>query len=156
MSKERGSSAFAWGFILGAVGASVYTLMKTPRSGEEMMNRLKDQVQTVFGSRDPAADTAWQDWNSQVGRSMEDTVDDLKDAADDVKHETRRAVKQTGRQVEDWAEEAKDKVKDAVKETERQVDDLASEMHDQAKDAVKQTQREIEDLADAVEDKLNA
>ena len=134
MSKERGSSAFAWGFILGAVGASVYTLMKTPRSGEETMTRLKGQVQNIFGSREPATDTAWQDWNSQVGRSAQDTVDDLKDVADDVKHEARRTVKQTGREVEDLVDEVKDQTKDAVKKTEREVEDLADAIEDELKD----------------------
>lgn len=58
MSEKQSSNAFFWGFVAGAIATGIYTLLKTPRSGREIVEQVRTQADQLLGRSQKSA----QDW----------------------------------------------------------------------------------------------
>ncbi len=144
MSKEKSSGAFVWGFLAGAIAATAYTLLKTPRSGQETIAqikgqgaRLKTRAEEMAGDLlHHADDTAagWQQtaetgWQQATGTGPQYWQADLEGAA--------RQANAAAEDIVEQVQEQADETADAVQATAAQAVDA---MQDQAADAVEKAE----------------
>lgn len=113
MSEKQSSNAFFWGFVAGAVATGIYTLLKTPRSGREIVEQVRTQADQLLG-RSQKETQHWQQathptapgWQAQA----EQAASQAQAAAQDM---AQAATEQAGAVVEAGQSAASDMAKAA-------------------------------------------
>lgn len=113
MSEKQGSNSFFWGFVAGAAATAVYTLLKTPRSGREIIEQVKTQANQMLGRSQNAA-YDWQQATPSAAQSWQSQAEDLAhqaqraatDAAQAAQEQAGQAAAAGQAAVEDLAEAA--------------------------------------------------
>ncbi len=130
MNEKKSSGAFFWGFIAGAAAAGIYTLLKTPRSGREMIEqvkgqgvRLKSKAEEMTGAAMRQSGPAATDWQYTSPATPQYWQADL--------HET-------------------------AQQAQGAADDAAQAVGEQAAEAIEAAQAEAGDAADAVKQALES
>jgi gas vesicle protein len=113
MSEKQGSNSFFWGFVAGAAATAVYTLLKTPRSGREIIEQARTQANQMLGrSQNVAYDwqqatpSAAQSWQSQAEDLAQQAQRAAADAAQTAQEQAGQAAAAGQAAVEDLAEAA--------------------------------------------------
>ena len=114
MSEKQSSNSFFWGFVAGAVVTAAYTLLKTPRSGREIIEQVKTQANQMLGrSQDGAHDwqattpSAAQSWQARAEDAAHQAQGAAKDAAQAAQEQVGAAAAASQAAVDDLAESAK-------------------------------------------------
>lgn len=125
MSEKKGSKAFALGFIVGAIGGAVYTILQTPQSGDETLAQLRGLKNRFTGGGATTTDwtntgyppRSWERATDGVAQKAENAADTLKSTAQDLADEAS------------WqAQDAVEQAKAAARKAEKKAQDLADDL----------------------------
>lgn len=133
---ENRSRAFAFGFLVGAVGGLAFALLKTPRSGKETIDQVRGQGIRLKTRAQEFAGQTRQKATDQIGRVQEDAASQVK------------SMQQTG---EAWVSDVKESAgsqagdaQDIIEAQFAEVVDTAGDVGEQAQDAAQDALDEID------------
>ncbi len=113
MSEKQSSSAFFWGFMAGAVATGVYTLLKTPRSGREIIEQVRTQADQLLGRSQKdvqnwqeATRSSAQSWQAQAEKAASQAQAAAQDMAQAVEKQASAVAEATQSAASDVAEPA--------------------------------------------------
>lgn len=125
MTKEKGSNAMFWGFVLGAIGGAAFTLLRTPRSGRELRGEISSQASRLTSRGQQTTNDAWQ----TAGQTASSTWQQAADVSETVQKEASDAAESVGQQAADLVDSAQEQADDVAAAAEdaasKAADDLA-------------------------------
>lgn len=114
MTKEKGSNAMFWGFVLGAIGGAAFTLLRTPRSGREIRGEISSQASRLTSRGQQSMGDAWQTAGKSADSAWQQAADVTKTAQQQASDAAGGLAESTQEQADDVAAAAEDAVSKAA------------------------------------------
>ena len=124
MTKEKGSNAMFWGFVLGAIGGAAFTLLRTPRSGREIRGEISSQASRLTSRGQQTATDAWQ----TAGKTAESAWQQAADVTKTAQQQASGTADALQQQAGDLAESAQEQAVDVAASAEDAVSEAADDL----------------------------
>ena len=124
MTKEKGSSAMFWGFVLGAIGGAAFTLLRTPRSGREIRGEISSQASRLTSRGQQSMGDAWQ----TAGKTADSAWQQAADVTQTAQQQASGAAEALQQQAGDLASSAQEQAAGVAAAAEDAVSKAADDL----------------------------